>query len=104
MDTVAKHLSQEMPVGMVVWGRYAFHFAFMLPFLLRRHPAEVVRVHRLGLVLLRGVQLLAATACFFTALRYIQLRSEERRVGQECVSHGGARWERYRDKKTKEKG
>src|SRR3546814_16514152 len=73
MDTVAKHLSQEMPVGMVVWGRYAFHFAFMLPFLLRRHPAEVVRVHRLGLVLLRGVQLLAATACFFTVIRYTPL-------------------------------
>lgn len=73
LDTVAKHLSQEMPVGMVVWGRYAFNFAFMLPFLLRRRPAEVLRVHRLGLVLLRGVQLLAATACFFTAIRYIPL-------------------------------
>lgn len=73
MDTVAKHLSQEMPVGMVVWGRYAFNFAFMLPFLLRRHPSEVLRVQRLGLVLFRGVQLLAATACFFTAIRYIPL-------------------------------
>jgi drug/metabolite transporter (DMT)-like permease len=33
----------------------------------------VLRVHRLGLVLLRGVQLLAATACFVTAIRYIPL-------------------------------
>lgn len=73
MDTTAKHLGGELPVGMVVWGRYAFHFAFMLPFLIRRHPGEVLRVHRLGLVLLRGVQLLTATACFFTALRYIPL-------------------------------
>lgn len=73
MDTVAKHLSQEMPVGMVVWGRYAFNFAFMLPFLLRRNPGEVLRVQRLGLVLLRGLQLLCATACFFTAIRYIPL-------------------------------
>jgi len=73
LDTVAKHLSQELPVGMVVWGRYAFNFAFMLPFLLRRRPAEVLRVQRLGLVLLRGLQLLAATGCFFTAIRYIPL-------------------------------
>lgn len=73
MDTIAKHLSQEMPVGMVIWGRYAFHFAFMLPFFLRRHPGEVMRVHRLGLVLVRGTLLLAGTACFFTAIRYIPL-------------------------------
>ncbi|MEQ8815083.1 MAG: DMT family transporter [Thalassobaculum sp.] len=73
MDTVAKYLSQEMPVGMVVWGRYAFNFAFLLPFLLRRRPSEVLRVHRLGLVLFRGVQLLTATTCFFTAIRYIPL-------------------------------
>lgn len=73
LDTVAKHLSQEMPVGMVVWGRYAFNLAFLLPLLLRRRPSEVLRVNRLGLVLLRGAQLLAATACFFTAIRYIPL-------------------------------
>lgn len=73
MDTLAKHLSQEMPVGMVVWGRYAFNFVFMLPFLLRRRPSEVLRLQRPGLVLFRGVQLLTATACFFTAVRYIPL-------------------------------
>jgi len=73
LDTVAKYLSQEMPVGMVVWGRYAFNFAFLLPFLVRRHPSEVLRVHRLGLMLFRGVQLLAATTCFFTAIHYIPL-------------------------------
>lgn len=73
MDTAAKHLSGEMPVGMVVWGRYAFHLAFMLPFLIRRHPADVLRINRIGLVLFRGVQLLAGTTCFFTAIRYIPL-------------------------------
>jgi drug/metabolite transporter (DMT)-like permease len=73
MDTAAKHLSGEMPVGMVVWGRYAFHLAFMLPFLIRRHPADVLRINRVGLVLFRGVQLLAGTTCFFTAIRYIPL-------------------------------
>ena len=73
MDTIAKHLSQEMPVAMVVWGRYAFHFAFMLPFFLRRDPGEILRVQRLGLVLLRGAQLLTATVCFFTAIRHIPL-------------------------------
>lgn len=73
MDTAAKHLSVEMPVGMVVWGRYAFHLAFMLPFFVRRHPTEVLRIHRVGLVLLRGVQLLLGTTCFFTAIRYIPL-------------------------------
>lgn len=73
MDTAGKHLTQQLPIPMVVWGRYAFHLAFMLPFLLRRHPAELFRVNRLGLVLLRGVQLLAGTFCFITAVRYIPL-------------------------------
>lgn len=73
MDTAGKHLTQELPVGMVVWGRYAFHLAFMLPFLLRRRPSELFRVHRLGLVLLRGAQLLAGTVCFLTAVSYIPL-------------------------------
>lgn len=73
MDTTAKYLSQEMPVPMVIWGRYAFNFAFMLPFFLRRDPGGLLRVRRPWLVLLRGAQLLAATACFFTAIRYIPL-------------------------------
>lgn len=73
MDTAGKHLTQELPIGMVVWGRYAFHLAFMLPFLLRRHPSELFRVNRLGLVLLRGAQLLAGTVCFLTAVSYIPL-------------------------------
>lgn len=73
MDTSAKYLSGELPVGMVVWGRYAFHLAFMLPLFLRRHPGDVLRIHRVGLVVFRGVQLLTATACFFTAIRYIPL-------------------------------
>lgn len=73
MDTVAKHLSQDMPVAMVVWGRYAFHLGFMLLLFPGRRLLPLLHVRRKGLVLLRGVQLLAATFSFFTAIRYIPL-------------------------------
>jgi len=73
MDTIAKHLGQELPVGMVVWGRYAFHLGFMLAIFPGRRLRPLLQVNRLGLVLFRGVQLLACTALFFTAIRHIPL-------------------------------
>jgi drug/metabolite transporter (DMT)-like permease len=73
MDTIAKHLGSELPVPMVVWGRYAFHLGFMLVLFPGRRLIPLLRVKRLGLTLLRGALLLTATMSFFTAITYIPL-------------------------------
>ena len=73
MDTIAKHLGQEMPVPMVAWGRYAFHLGFMLMLFPGRRLKPLLKVHNVKLTLVRGVLLLFATMSFFTAIRYIPL-------------------------------
>jgi drug/metabolite transporter (DMT)-like permease len=73
MDTIAKHLGQELPVAMVAWGRYAFHLGFMLMLFPGRRLLPLLRVRNVKLTLVRGVLLLFATMSFFTAIRYIPL-------------------------------
>lgn len=68
MDGLAKGLSERYPVAQVVWARYFFHLACMLPFLLVRYGAKALVPQRLGLQLVRGGLLLAATVLFFFAL------------------------------------
>ncbi len=73
LDTLAKHLSVDYPTAQVVWARYAFHVALMLPVALWLGPRRLFATRRPWLQLLRGVLLLAATVLFFTALRYLPL-------------------------------
>jgi len=73
MDTIAKHLGQEMPVPMVAWGRYAFHLGFMLMLFPGRRLIPLLRVNQVKLTLFRGALLLTATLSFFTAISHIPL-------------------------------
>ena len=68
MDGTAKHLSGCYPVGEVVWARYFFHLAAMLPVLLWRFGPRALWPRRLGAQALRGTLLLGATALFFSAI------------------------------------
>src|SRR5690606_35261625 len=68
MDGLAKGLSESYPVTQVVWARYFFHFAMMLPLLLIRFGPRALIPKRIGLQLVRGGLLLAATTLFFFAL------------------------------------
>ncbi len=68
MDGLAKGLSERYPVPQVVWARYFFHFAFMLPLLLLRFGRRALVPQRIGLQLVRGGLLLGATLLFFFAL------------------------------------
>src|SRR5690606_28437339 len=68
MDGLAKGLSERYPVPQVVWARYFFHFAFILPLLLLRFGRRALVPKRRGLQLVRGGLLLAATLLFFFAL------------------------------------
>lgn len=68
MDGLAKGLSESYPVTQVVWARYFFHFTTMLPLILLRFGPRALIPKRIGLQLVRGGLLLAATTLFFFAL------------------------------------
>lgn len=68
MDGLAKGLSERYPVAQVVWARYFFHLLCMLPLLLWRYGTRALVPQRLGLQLVRGALLLAATFMFFVGL------------------------------------
>ena len=73
LDTGAKYLTADYPVLQVVWARYFFSMA-LLPLVMGRvNPMRVARTKNLTLQIVRSLLLLAATAFFFTAVRFIPL-------------------------------
>jgi len=73
MDGLAKYLAAYYPVTQIVWGRFFFHFLFMLPVILIRYRGEVLRVRQPVLQVVRGGFLLGATLCFFWSLKYLSI-------------------------------
>ena len=73
MDASAKLLSSEMPLLMVVWGRYLFNFIFIALFFFRGDPRDLVRTKRFNLQILRSFLGLSATFTFWGALVFLSL-------------------------------
>ncbi len=73
MDTLAKYLSDYLPIMQLVWARFFFHFVLVVPLVLARHGPRAFLVERPVLQVLRGGFLLAATLCFFTGIHYVPL-------------------------------
>jgi len=73
MDASAKTLSSEMPLLMVVWGRYLFNFIFIALFFFRGDPRDLVRTKRFYLQILRSFLGLSATFTFWGALVFLSL-------------------------------
>ena len=73
MDASAKLLSNEMPLLMVVWGRYLFNFIFIALFFFRGDPRDLVRTKRFNLQILRSFLGLSATFTFWGALVFLSL-------------------------------
>lgn len=73
MDASAKLLSSEMPLLMVVWGRYLFNFMFIALFFFRRTPRDLLQTKRLSLQILRSFLGLGATFTFWWALVFLSL-------------------------------
>jgi drug/metabolite transporter (DMT)-like permease len=73
MDTIGKSLTASYPVQQVVWGRYFFSFASMLVLTPRFGVVGLARTRRLGLQIIRGLLLAAATLCMITAISVIPL-------------------------------
>lgn len=72
LDAIAKLLTQTLPPGEIVWGRFVFHALFVALFLNRR-LAATLRAGRFGLQLLRSGFLLMTTVFFFFGLKFLGL-------------------------------
>ena len=73
LDATAKYLVRDHSVFLVVWARYAGQMVVVTPFARHRAGKDFWRTRHLGMQLLRSACLVAATACFFTGLRYLPL-------------------------------
>lgn len=72
-DSVVKMATTDLPVPVVVWGRYAAHMVLMLALFPGKRFITLFKVKQPGLVIGRGVLLLICTSLFFTAIGHIGL-------------------------------
>ncbi len=63
---------QELPLMVIIWGRYFFHTILVLLLFPRRIPMLLSGSDK-GLQLVRSVLVLLATACMFTAVGFMPL-------------------------------
>ena len=73
LDTTAKWLVRDYTLFLVVWARYAGQMVVVTPYVWHRAGRGFWRTNRLRLQLIRSSMLLAATFCYFGALRYLPL-------------------------------
>ena len=72
MNTFTKELRPELPVIVIIWGRYFFHLLLIFIMFPRRIPTLLDCSDKL-LQIVRSVLVLLATACMFFALGYMPL-------------------------------
>lgn len=73
LDTTAKYLVRDHSLFLVVWARYAGQMLIVTPFVRHRAGPGFWRTKNLRLQLARSTCLVAATGCFFGALRFLPL-------------------------------
>ena len=74
MDATAKHLALEIPVLMVIWGRYFFHTVITFGVYAGRTGSfGFLRARRPGLQFIRAAALFGATSSFYVAITRMQL-------------------------------
>jgi drug/metabolite transporter (DMT)-like permease len=73
MDALAKLLSSEMPLLMIVWGRFFFNFIFIALFFFRDDHRALARTKKFNLQILRALLGLSATYTFWGALVFLPL-------------------------------
>ena len=72
MAGFVKVLATDLSVPQIIWGRYFFHILLILVVF----PSKITTIlvsSRRDLQILRGVLVLGATTCAFTALQYIPM-------------------------------
>lgn len=72
MSGLVKHVSRHVPMPEVAWGRYFFHMLLMMALFAPRLPT-LLHSRRKPVQVVRGLLVLGATLCSFTAVRYLPL-------------------------------
>ena len=73
LDASAKYFTTELPLWVLIWGRYVFNFFFVALFFFRGAPAEIIHTRNLKMQILRSVLLVSATLTFWLALKFLPL-------------------------------
>jgi len=73
LDASAKYVTNDLPLWMVLWGRYVFHFLFIMVFFLRGAPRDIIFSKNLKLQILRSVLIFCAGVTFWAGLMYLPL-------------------------------
>jgi drug/metabolite transporter (DMT)-like permease len=73
LDASAKYLGNELPLWVLLWGRYVFNFLFVALFFLRGAPADIIHTRSIKLQILRSILLVAGTLTFWLALMFLPL-------------------------------
>ena len=73
LDASAKYLSNELPLLMVLWGRFVFNFLVVTLFFLRGAPADIIHTQNIKLQILRSILLVASGVTFWGALMFLPL-------------------------------
>ena len=72
-DTIVKLAREELPVIMVVWGRFVMHLLLMFLLFPGKKIIPLFKINNPTLIIGRGLLLLTCTCLFFTAIGYIGL-------------------------------
>ena len=73
MDMLAKYAADDLPVPIIVWGRYAFHLIIMVALFPGARMKRLWRTERPIALSLRGGLLAACTLFFFLAISTVPL-------------------------------
>ena len=73
LDASAKYISSELPLWMVLWGRFVFHFLFIAFFFLRTAPKGIIYTKNIKLQILRSTLIFCAGVTFWAGLMYMPL-------------------------------
>jgi drug/metabolite transporter (DMT)-like permease len=70
-DVITKQLTAALPAGEVAWMRYAVFVLLVLPTVALNGGGTVLRSHRPGLQILRGLGMVGSTIAFTHGLRFL---------------------------------
>ncbi|MEN8244934.1 MAG: DMT family transporter [Thermodesulfobacteriota bacterium] len=73
LDASAKFLTNELPLWVVIWGRYFFHFLFIAVFLLPRAPGKMLKTRNLKMQVLRSFLIFVTGVTFWAGLMFLPL-------------------------------
>jgi len=73
LDASAKFVTNELPLWMVMWGRYFFHFLFIAVFFLRGAPRKILKTRNIKMQVLRSTLIFCAGITFWAGLMYLPL-------------------------------